>query len=57
MNDCVHNEESIGIVFRFRGIYMFNSSDFEVRIVRYDELYNLFNGLALDSSLLQCWTL
>jgi hypothetical protein len=56
MKDCVDKEKS-GIVFRFKGIYMLNSSDFEVRLVRYNFLYDLFNFGALDSSLLQCWTL
>jgi hypothetical protein len=55
MKDCVDNEN--GIVVRFKGIYMLNSSDFEVGLVRYNFLYDLFNFGVLDSSLLQCWTL
>jgi len=55
MKDCVNNKH--GIVVRFRGIYMLNSSNFEVRLVRYNFLYDLFQFGALDASLLQCWIL
>jgi hypothetical protein len=56
MKDCVNNDKS-GILVRFKGIYMLNSSDFEVGLVRYNYLYDLFNFGALDSSLLRCLTL
>jgi hypothetical protein len=56
MKDCVDNQKN-GILFRFRGMYMLSSSDFEVGLVRYNHLYDLFNFVALDSSLLQCLTL
>jgi hypothetical protein len=56
MKDCTNNQKS-GILVRFKGLYMLNSSDFEVMLVRYDDLYDLFNFGALDSSLLRCWTL
>jgi hypothetical protein len=56
MKDCVDNEKS-GILVRFKGIYVLNSSDFEVRLVRYNYLYDLFNFSALDCSLLRCLTL
>ena len=55
MKDCVNNKH--GIVVRFRGIYMLNSSNFEVGLVRYNFLYDLFQFGALDASLLQCWIL
>jgi hypothetical protein len=53
MKDCVDNEKN-GILVRFKGIYMLNSSDFEVELVRYSHLYDLFNFGALDLSLLRC---
>ena len=56
MKDCIENVKS-GILVRFRGTYMLNSTDFEVSLVRYNVLYDLFNFGALDSSLLQCLTL
>jgi hypothetical protein len=56
MKDCVNNEKN-GILVRFKGIYMLNSSDFEVGLVRYNHLYDLFNFVALDCSLLRCLTL
>jgi len=56
MKDCADNEKS-GILVRFKGIYMLNSSDFEVGLVRYDHLYDFFNFGALDCSLLRCLTL
>ncbi|CAD6340210.1 unnamed protein product [Miscanthus lutarioriparius] len=55
MKDCVNNKH--GIVVWFRGIYMLNSSNFEVGLVRYNFLYDLFQFGALDASLLQCWIL
>ncbi|XP_021317720.1 uncharacterized protein LOC110435938 [Sorghum bicolor] len=56
MKDCADNEKS-GILVRFKGIYMLNSSDFEVGLVRYNHLYDFFNFGALDCSLLRCLTL
>ncbi|XP_002464454.2 uncharacterized protein LOC8067380 isoform X2 [Sorghum bicolor] len=56
MKDCVDTEKN-GILVRFKGIYMLNSSDFEVGLVRYNHLHDLFNFSALDGSLLRCLTL
>jgi hypothetical protein len=55
LKDCVDNEKS-GILVRFKGIYMLNSSYFEVGLMRYNYLYDLFNFGALDCSLLRCLT-
>jgi hypothetical protein len=56
MKDCVDNKKN-GILVRFKGIYMLNSLDFEVGLVRYSYLYDLFNFGALYCSLLRCLTL
>ncbi|CAD6251285.1 unnamed protein product [Miscanthus lutarioriparius] len=46
MKDCVNNKH--GIVVRFRGIYMLNSSNFEVRLVRYNFLSLVVEAKAKD---------